>query len=79
MYTDYGPDDTGALFDFNFGTLAAGQTRTFTLYYGAARDEATAFKALRDVGAVVYSLGEPSSPGGSNTGMPTTFFFGYKP
>ena len=79
MFVDFGPDDTGARFDFNFGSLGVNQTKTFSLFYGAAPNEATALSSLQAVGAVVYSLGEPSNPGGSDLGQPVTFFFGYKP
>ncbi|HJP89033.1 MAG TPA: Ig-like domain-containing protein [Candidatus Limnocylindrales bacterium] len=79
MFVDYGPDDTGALFDFNFGSLGVNQTKTFTLFYGAAPNEGAAISALQAVGAVVYSLGEPSNQGGPDLGQPITFFFGYKP
>lgn len=79
MFVDFGIDDTGALFDFNFGSLGVNQTKTFTLYYGAAPSEATALSALQAVGASVYSLGEPSNQGGPDLGQPITFFFGYKP
>ena len=37
-FTDAGPDDHGALFDFDFGSLAAGATREFKTFYGAAGD-----------------------------------------
>jgi hypothetical protein len=79
MFTDYGPDDTGALFDFNFGSLGVSQTKTFSLFYGAASNEAAALSALQAVGASVYSLGEPANEGGPDLGQPITFFFGYKP
>jgi hypothetical protein len=79
MFVDYGPDDTGALFDFNFGTLGVNQTKTFSLFYGAAPSETGALSALQAVGATVYSLGEPSNQGGPDLGQPITFFFGYKP
>jgi hypothetical protein len=77
--TDFGPRDHGALFDFNFGTLAAGATRTFTTFYGAAGSEAEILAALGAVGAEnVYSLGQPSNAGGSDPGIPNTFAFAFK-
>lgn len=60
VYPDVGPDDHGALFDFSFGALAPGESKTFTVIYGAAPDELTALSALSAVGAQVYSLGQPS-------------------
>jgi hypothetical protein len=79
FYQDFGPDDTGAMFDFNFGQLGPNETKTFQLFYGAASSEQQALGALQAVGASVYSLGESSNAGGPNLGQPTTFFFGYKP
>lgn len=70
--------DQGAMFDWDFGTLLPGQTKTFYLYYGAAPNESVALAALQGVGAQIYSLGQPSSPGGPNYGQPVTFLFGFK-
>jgi hypothetical protein len=84
FFTDYpgipaqGTDDQGAMFDFDFGTLLPGQTKTFYLYYGAAPNESIAMSALQAAGAQVYSLGQPSNPGGPNYGQPVTFMFGFK-
>lgn len=77
-FEDAGPDDHGALFDFDFGTLGAGATKTFTTFYGAAGNEVDALAALADVGAEAYTLGQPSSEGGPDLGVPNTFFFGFK-
>jgi subtilisin family serine protease len=74
---DSGPTDHGALFDFGFGTLGAGQSRTFTLFYGAAADKAAAIQALSSVGAEVYTLGMPSLVFPPD-GAPNTFLFGAK-
>lgn len=76
-FTDSGPDDHGAAFDFSFGTLAAGGTQDFQIFYGAAASEADAFLALGAVGAEVFSLGQPSSPDGATAGTPNTFIFGF--
>jgi hypothetical protein len=35
LFTDAGIADAGAHFDFDFGTVAPGQTKTFYLYWGA--------------------------------------------
>ena len=69
-FADAGPADHGALFDFDFGTLAAGATKTFKTYYGAAGTEVAAVDALNKVGAEAYSLGEPSTPDGPTLGTP---------
>lgn len=76
-FTDSGPADHGAVFDFGFGTLAVGATRDFQIFYGAAASEADAFLALGAVGAEVFSLGQPSSPDGETLGTPNTFIFGF--
>ena len=90
-FTDLGPSDHGALFDFGFGALAHNATKTFKVYYGAAPDETTALSALSTGGAQVYSLGESSCPSGSTVagcdtlpadagklqGKPATFMFGF--
>jgi hypothetical protein len=74
-FTDAGPDDHGALFDFNFGTLSPGETKEFKLFYGAAADESEAKAALATIGAEAYSLGKPNTPDGKTLGKPNTFIF----
>jgi uncharacterized repeat protein (TIGR01451 family) len=91
-FTDLGPSDHGALFDFGFGALAHSASKTFKVYYGAAQDETTALSALSTGGAQVYSLGESTCPEVGNTvagcdalpadagklqGKPATFMFGF--
>jgi hypothetical protein len=91
-FTDSGPADHGAVFDFGFGALAHNASKTFKVYYGAAPDETTALNALSTGGAQVYSLGESSCPEAGNTvagcdalatdagkleGKPATFMFGF--
>jgi len=93
-FTDHGPGDLGAHFDFALGTLKAGQTRSFVTYYGAAKDESSALSALTMVGAGIYSLGEadwdgtgcfvcsygpPGGTYGAATGAPATFMYGFVP
>jgi len=56
-FVDCGPGDHGAAFDFAFGTLAAGASYTFDIFYGASESEAEAFTALGDVKAELYSFG----------------------
>lgn len=92
QFTDTGPADHGAVFDFGFGALAHNASKTFKVYYGAAPDETTAVNALNTGGAQVYSLGESSCPEAGNTvagcdalttdagklqGKPATFMFGF--
>jgi hypothetical protein len=84
-FTDAGPYDQGALFDFNVpvepvpGDPNAGLVGEFHLYYGAASNQAKALEALTAVGAPVYSLAKPSTPGNPESGEPATFVLGYKP
>jgi uncharacterized repeat protein (TIGR01451 family) len=92
QFVDSGPADHGAVFDFGFGTLAQGASKTFKVYYGAAPNETAAVNALTAGGAQVYSLGESSCPESGNTvagcdglpanagrdlGEPATFMFGF--
>jgi len=75
-FTDNGPTDHGAYFRFNFGTIAAGASYTFTTFYGAAGTEADALAAIGAESIELYSLGQSSS-GGQITGSPATFIFGF--
>jgi PKD repeat protein len=74
---DSGPSDHGALFDFDFDTLAPTESVTFQTYYGAAATETGALSALAAVGAEAYSLGQTSTPDGPTLGTPNTFVFGF--
>jgi type IV pilus assembly protein PilY1 len=77
-FTDLGPSDHGANFDFDFGALLAGESFTFEIFYGGATTEADAFAALGLVGAEVFSFGQPSrDPGGTGADGSNTFIFGF--
>lgn len=76
-FTDAGPNDHGALFDFQFADLAPGGKKSFRTYYGAAASEAGALGALGAVGAEAYSFGQPNVPGGPELGTPNTFIFAF--
>src|SRR6185503_12044834 len=76
-FIDSGPADHGALFDFSFGTLNPGQSKSFITYYGAAGTERDAVTAIARVGAEAYSFGQSSTPGGKTNGTPNTFIFGF--
>lgn len=69
-----GAADHGSVFDFAFGTLAAGESRSFNIYYGAAANLAGAKAALGTVHADVYSLGQSAGPSGANDDAPTFIF-----
>lgn len=75
-FEDCGTADHGALFDFGFGDLAAGDSKTFSIFYGAAPDESTALASLGVVGAELYSLGQYS--GDPVGGTPATYIFAFK-
>jgi hypothetical protein len=74
-FTDSGPNDHGAYFRFNFGSLADKDTFEFDIFYGAAGSEDEALAAIGAEGIELYSLGQ--SNGGQRTGAPATFIFGF--
>ncbi len=59
-FTQNGFADQGSSFLFNFGSLAAGASQTFDIFYGAADNNTDAVSALSAVGAQVYVLGYAS-------------------
>lgn len=79
--------DQGAMFDFEFESLAAGATQTFNTYYGVAPDKAAADLARSlvdgdssDVDIGLYSYGSCASgftECNSSVGTPDTFIFGF--
>ena len=85
------PDDHGGVFDFAFGALPVGASKSFTVVYGAADNENDMTNALNAAGAQVYSLGEsncttntpdPSCESGPpdvgpRLGEPATFGFAF--
>jgi hypothetical protein len=79
-FADDGPADHGAYFKFNFGDLGIGESKVFSIFYGAASTEAIALAALGSVSAELYSLGQSSASGGGDPvlGTPATFMFGFK-
>lgn len=74
-FTDANGADHGARFIFGFGDLADGESKSFSIFYGATVSEATALAALAAVGAEVYSFGQQQ--GDPNGGTPATFIFGF--
>ena len=77
-YVDSGPGDHGARFRFGFGDLAAGESKEFFLYYGAAGDEADANAAVSAAALEVFSYGQPNTEGGATLGTPNTFIWGFR-
>ena len=74
---DAGPNDHGAYFRFNFGDLAAGESYTFTIFYGAAANETLALAAIGAEGIELYSLGQFNNNGVAGNDAPT-FIFGFE-
>ena len=77
-YTDKGPTDHGARFTFDFGSLAAGAEKKFTLNYGAAGTEAEANTAVAAGSLEVFSYGQPNTAEGPSLGTPNTFIWGFR-
>ncbi len=85
-FTNVGPCDHGALFDFAFPALLAGESRSFTIFYGSFVDLASARTGLGAVGAEVATwafCGEGRNPGTTFGGAcdganGTTFVFGFE-
>ena len=75
-FTDNGPADHGAVFDLGFGDLLAGESMSFSIFYGATYSEFSALTALSAVGAEVYSLGQQA--GDPLGGTPGTYIWGFK-
>lgn len=76
-FTDVGPADHGAQFQFDFGTLASGASKSFVTFYGAAANEDAAEAALAAVGAEAFSFGQPNTTDGPTLGTPNTFIFAF--
>jgi hypothetical protein len=86
-FVDLGPSDHGSVFDFNFGSLAPGESVRFNIFYGSRESEASTFAALSQIGVAdgfgnpfpgsLYSLGQNSGPGGPTLGTPATFIFAF--
>lgn len=57
-FTDLGPNDHGSLFDFAFGNLAAGGSRSFNIFYGVAANETAAENAIQILKPNLWSLGQ---------------------
>jgi len=71
-------DDQGSSFLFNLGSLGAGDSTTFNIFYGAADNNADALNALGDVGAEVYVLGYAADgPDGTANLDSGTWMFGF--
>ena len=76
-FVDLGIEDHGSVFDFAFGTLAAGESRTFNIFYGAAANEAAALAAIGVVNPTLYSLGQSNDGSGNPADNEPTFIFAF--
>ena len=56
-----GPADQGSVFDFAFGDLAPGESRTFNIFYGAAANLADAQAAIEKLKPDVWSFGQSTN------------------
>lgn len=70
-----GPSDHGGCFTFNFKGLAPGESRSFTIFYGARRTALSADDAILASGMELWSIGY-NSLGNADYG-PAVFFFGF--
>ena len=80
-FTTTASDDQGAFFDFSFGGLAGGASRSFTTFYGAAPTQALLYQALSNVGAEVFSAAwcDPAvNDDCAGVNGPAVFAYGFK-
>lgn len=57
-FNQIGPSDQGSLFDFSFGDLDPGQSRSFNIFYGVAANLNAAKEAVIKLGADIVSLAQ---------------------
>ena len=57
-FQDLGVADHGSVFDFSLNDLAAGESRTFNIFYGAASNEAAANDAIAVLNPDVWAYGQ---------------------
>jgi hypothetical protein len=76
--------DRGSFFDFSFGALAAGESKTFQTFYGASNTLDGLLAALGAVGAEVYTAAWCAGTGGSGPTAcagkngPAVFGYGFR-
>jgi hypothetical protein len=76
-FVDSGPNDIGAMFDFSMGSYDPGESKNFTMYYGAAPTQTAAMTALTATGAEAYSIAKSSDGTSLDTGAPATFMIAF--
>lgn len=73
--TKSGINDHGAYFKFDFGSLAAGGSVSFDIFYGGAANENAMLSALASIGPEAYSVGYSNDGfGGVSTSTPVYAF-----
>jgi hypothetical protein len=76
-FVDMGPADHGSVFDFAFGGLAAGESRSFNIFYGVAANESLADAAINILNPNVWSYGQSNAGGGEAADDNFTFIFAF--
>jgi type IV pilus assembly protein PilY1 len=77
--TDVGPCDHGGLFDFGFDALGAGESHSFTTFYGTAPSRSAMIAAFASVGIEAYSVAYCRPDFREGCGRDgTTFGFGFE-
>ena len=69
-----GPTDHGSVFDFAFGDLDPGQSRTFNIFYGAGATLSEAQSTIAVLNPDVWSFGQSTLSGTPNNDSPTFLF-----
>ena len=69
-----GPADHGSVFDFAFGDLDPGQSRTFNIFYGAGATLSEAQSTIAILDPDVWSFGQSTLSGTPNNDSPTFLF-----
>jgi hypothetical protein len=69
-----GPTDHGSVFDFAFGDLDPGQSRTFNIFYGAGANLSEAQSTIAVLNPNVWSFGQSTLSGTPNNDSPTFLF-----
>jgi hypothetical protein len=72
-FEDLGPVDHGMYVQLKLGSLKSSSRVSFATWYGVAKSETAAAKAIKDVGANFWSLGQSAADG-----KPATFIYAVK-
>jgi hypothetical protein len=72
-----GPADHGSVFDFAFGDLDPGQSRTFNIFYGAGANLSEAQSTIAILDPDVWSFGQSTDGSGAANDNSPTFLFAF--